>query len=93
MSKLGDGPAFASVTNVRKEPQYLVDPEGEFPPTYTRTETIVETTGGMTLRQHYAGLAMQGILPLSPTPSDELVAKQAFVMADALISELEKEAP
>lgn len=51
---------------------------------------------GITLRQHYAGLAMQGILSSCPSGVDanEMPfndwAKSAVKQADALIAELEK---
>lgn len=43
---------------------------------------------GMTLRQHYAGLAMQGILA-SPYSGKEpaYLAKNAFKIADAMLKE------
>jgi hypothetical protein len=49
---------------------------------------------GLTLRQHYAGLAMQGIV--SAEGQDvfydlEMVATRSVAIADALIAELEKE--
>ena len=40
---------------------------------------------GMTLRQWYAGLAMQGILAHGRNCTDELVARAAFAMADAML--------
>lgn len=61
---------------------------------------------GMTLRQYYAGLAMQGMLSCSIIMEDmdklvqcsepalnlpEIVAKGAVDLADALIAQLEKE--
>lgn len=50
---------------------------------------------GMTLREYYAGLAMQSILSNSSLPFDlledkVLVSKSAITYADALIAELEK---
>ena len=45
---------------------------------------------GMTLREHYAGLAMQGMLAdQSLDESAEECAKVAVLFADALITELE----
>lgn len=49
---------------------------------------------GMTLRQHYAGLAMQGIMSAEGQDvvySLEMVAIRSVAVADALIAELEKE--
>lgn len=50
---------------------------------------------GMTIRQWYAGMAMQGIIAThcgQPTPSDALVVKWAFEMADAMLAHEAKEA-
>ena len=48
---------------------------------------------GMTLREHYAGLAMQGMLAdQSIDESAEECAAVAVLFADALIAELEKKA-
>jgi hypothetical protein len=47
---------------------------------------------GMTLREHYAGLAMQGIWAANRNRymSEELIADLAWRQADALLAELEK---
>ena len=60
---------------------------------YGRTRTVTVDDGGMTLRQYYAGLAMQGILahPEGFT-TPEGYAKDAVAQADALIAELDKSA-
>lgn len=44
---------------------------------------------GMTLRQWYAGLAMQGIFAYGPGEywTNERIATEAFAMADAMIEE------
>jgi len=50
-----------------------------------------ENKGGMTLRQHYAGLALQGLLAnpdKSYDPDD--AAKEAMIHADSMIYILEK---
>jgi hypothetical protein len=46
----------------------------------------------MTLREHYAGLAMQGIWAANRNRymSEELIADLAWRQADALLAELEK---
>jgi len=45
---------------------------------------------GMTLREYYAGQALAGILACSYQPAnEELMAKKAVRLADALIAELE----
>lgn len=48
---------------------------------------------GMTLREYYAGLAMQGFLSTETGNSfkRELIAKWSVECADAIIAELEKE--
>lgn len=52
-----------------------------------------EGQGGMSLRQYYAGLAMQGLLAYPDAVGDgtsEDLAKSAVNAADALLKELEK---
>lgn len=77
---LADKPAFPSTMLVSKNGTYI-DNFGE---------------DGMTLRQYYAGLAMQGIIASCPSGMDatkipfEDWAKSAVKQADALIKELEK---
>lgn len=48
-----------------------------------------KTIPGITLRQHYAGLAMQGMLTRD---GGQHAAKSAVAVADALLAELAKEA-
>lgn len=47
---------------------------------------------GMTLREHYAGLAIQGILANTQLAGAQVstMASDAVIVADALIAELEK---
>lgn len=70
-----------------------------FPRLYARSDE--DGRSGMTLRQHYAGLAMQGILANQPLTLEiyrhhpgktgcEAIASEAAGMADALLAELEK---
>ena len=56
-------------------------------------------TGGfardMTLRDHFAGLAMQGLLSYAATsgkyaPPDDELAREAYKMADAMLKERAK---
>ena len=47
---------------------------------------------GMTIRQHYAGLALQGVLCADSTYTYEFAAKEAVLYADALIAELNRTA-
>jgi hypothetical protein len=42
---------------------------------------------GLTKREYFAGLAMQG---LCTTYSEDLLVKRAVIVADALLAELEK---
>lgn len=57
---------------------------------------IMTVTGGLTKRQYFAGLAMQGIVmsglncEMETRFSEESVAQAAVEYADALIIELEK---
>lgn len=47
------------------------------------------TERGITLRQWYAGMAMQAIVTAygpPPSPSDETIAEWAFKMADAMLA-------
>jgi hypothetical protein len=46
--------------------------------------------GGITLREYYAGLAMQGLMDANDLAKEESIAKWAVGYADALIAELEK---
>ena len=43
---------------------------------------------GMTLRDHFAGLAMQGMVSTSNNMNN--IAKTAYMMADAMLAEREK---
>ena len=50
------------------------------------------TPRGMTLRQHYAGMAMQGLLACPDLDwSSARIAKAAYVNADEMIAEGRKE--
>ena len=48
---------------------------------------------GLTKREHFAGLAMQGILISDPqqSSSSRYIARQALEVADALLAALEQE--
>ena len=60
-----------------------------FPTTrYNANTMIVESFGGMTLRDYFAAKAMQGIVSHDPTFSQtfvDLAAKDAYVYADAML--------
>lgn len=51
---------------------------------------LLRSTGGMTLRQYYAGLAMQGFLSSGKWVGVDELAQSSINIADALIAELEK---
>ncbi len=60
-------------------------------PAFPRSGQHGENIDGMTLRQYYAGLAMQGLLACGGNGyADEHGAQLAVKSADALIAELEK---
>ena len=62
------------------------------------TEWLVKTGGyarDMTMRDHFAGLAMQGFLSYAATsgkyaPPDDELAREAYKMADAMLKERNK---
>jgi len=71
-------------------------------PRYFKELQRHEVNGGLTKREHFAGLAMQGLLasidPDSPDwcPKKQVVdymVEQSVYMADALIAELNKQQP
>ena len=45
---------------------------------------------GMTMREWYAGMALDGLMVAFPTNSPEQLAKWAFDFADAMIAEAAK---
>jgi hypothetical protein len=51
----------------------------------------VRTYSGLTKREYYAGLAMQGIIASKQYLFPANVAEQAILQADALLEELSKE--
>ena len=58
---------------------------------HNHDQTIYRESPGMTLRQYYAGLAMQGMLhseySANPDADMQQLAQQAFIVADAMIAE------
>lgn len=54
--------------------------------------TIHQPEGGLTKREHFAAMAMQGLITLkgSDCQDSDITAKQCVRMADALIAELNK---
>lgn len=46
---------------------------------------------GITTREYFAGMAMQGILSCGSIASDELIATTSVGVADALIAELNRQ--
>jgi hypothetical protein len=68
-------------------------------PVFPQNYELLEGQEGMTLREHYAGLAMQGLLSSAEIHrrtndkrmQKEIAAEYAVEYADALIAELEKQ--
>lgn len=61
---------------------------------YGRTRTITVQGGGLTKREYFAGLAMQGLLaswPENGRLNPDKTAEHATLFADALIAALNKE--
>ena len=46
---------------------------------------------GLTLREHYAGLAMQGLVSRDGAQDSDITARRSVRLADALINELESD--
>ena len=46
-------------------------------------------TGGLTLRDYFAGLALAGLIVAVPRMPNEVIARQAYHLADAMIAERE----
>lgn len=57
---------------------------------FSEARYVWETHGGLTKREYFAAMAMQGLLALEGY-SFQGAAKDAVTAADALIAELEKE--
>jgi hypothetical protein len=55
-------------------------------PTYFTEEHVVS----MTLRDHFAGLAMQSILMSTKISDCRVISKDAYVMADAMLETRKK---
>lgn len=58
---------------------------------YVGQRTVIK--GGLTIRQHFAAMAMQGLLAASEKGDVQDEAVVAVAYADALIVELNKEKP
>ena len=67
----------------------ILDEDGSFP--CGSTPLYIEHQG-LTKREHFAGLAMQGLITLkgSDCQDSDITAKQCVRMADALLKELDK---
>lgn len=52
------------------------------------TELYLGPSSGITLRDHFAGLAMQSLVGTMP---EKQVAKESYIYADAMLAEREKE--
>ena len=71
------GPAFPEVSSDYK-PRWEGDNEG-FSNTYS--------CGGMSLRDWFAGQALYGLFSCISQAPNEVIARQAYAMADAMIAE------
>ena len=62
------------------------DSEAAFP-SYKHIESYGQmmAVGGMTLRDYFAAKAMQGICASGPQISDELIARESYGLADAML--------
>ena len=45
---------------------------------------------GMTIRDWFAGMAMQGLLASTKTNSAQVIAKDAYIIADAMLAQRNK---
>ena len=82
--KNSDMPAMATIT--KTHPSYDKQEQGVF---------YHETEGGLTKREKFAAMAMQGYIASvgivgGISPSDEDMARYSVEMADALLAELER---
>ena len=72
--------------------------DGEYLITKDYTDWHIKTGGyarDMTVRDHFAGLAMQGFLAYAATtgkyaPPDDELARESYTMADAMLKERNK---
>lgn len=66
--------------------------DSAFPELYSDRDGDIQSSPGLTIREHYAGLAMQALLDGGSIDKSlaEYIAKKAVVAADALIAELQK---
>lgn len=63
-----------------------------FPKTLERWNGSFDPVDGMSLRDYFASKAMNGICSSDPSMewTDDRIAKQAYLMADAMLAEREK---
>ena len=58
---------------------------------FAEDATWMEKTGGyakdMTLRDHFAGLAMQGLVALDVTADNDVLSQEVYKLADAMLKE------
>ena len=56
---------------------------------FAEDTTWMEKTGGyakdMTLRDHFAGLAMQGLVALDVTADNDVLSQEVYKLADAML--------
>lgn len=72
--------------------EYAKQGGSAFPVPSSISYNLDEVFGGMSLRQYYAGLAMQALMADPEWKEDDLgyLAQDAFAVADAMIMEGEK---
>lgn len=56
----------------------------------TTTNRRAALHGGMSLRDFFAAKAMQGLIGVIPNSSNDVIAQQAYELADAMLAEREK---
>ena len=67
--------------------------DGEYLITKDYTDWMVKTGGyakDMTLRDHFAGLAMQGLVALDVTADNDVLSQEVYKLADAMLKERAK---
>jgi len=92
MSDNGNKSAFATTTSVTVEIDYQAVqnmPQGSSINDIPKKQ-VIRTTGGLTKREYFAGLAMQGYIAAQADGNLEERAQWAVEHADALLLALEK---
>ena len=89
------GPAFATITRTSQDVDWQKVPSGA---TWSNTRDLPQiittsTTGGMSLRDYFAAIALQGDLASSGAslPPADSAAARAYEYADAMLKQREVE--